>query len=293
MVFLEIIFPILSLLIAVAFYTLTERKLIASIQRRTGPNIVGFFGLLQPLVDGLKAIFKEQIKPLRNLFYFFILAPFICFFISLLLINFIAFSYTRIYYDDFLNIIFFLGISSFNVFGILLAGWSSNSKYSLLGGIRGTAQILSFEMCFITLLLPIFLVSSSFNILDITILQLNYQNFFLFLPLSIYFFVILLAETNRVPFDLPEAEAELVAGYNVEYSAINFAVFFLAEYTNMLVNSCLFVIFFSSPCSFLLPPIYIHSIFFYSLKSVMVACIFIVIRALLPRYRFDQLMNLC
>jgi NADH:ubiquinone oxidoreductase subunit H len=145
-------------------------------------------------------------------------------------------------------------------------------------------------MSFITLLLPIFLLSSSFNILDITILQINYKNIFLFLPLSIYFFIILLAETNRVPFDLPEAEAELVAGYNVEYSAINFAVFFLAEYTNMLVNSCLFVIFFSSPSNLFF---FSNDIFFYSIKSVFIACIFIVVRALLPRYRFDQLMNLC
>ena len=163
MLFLEIIITIISLLISVAYYTLTERKLIASIQRRSGPNVVGFWGLLQPLVDGAKAIFKEQIKPLRSFFYFFILSPFICFLISLMLLNFISFYYTKGYFDEILNFIFFLSLSSFNVFGILLAGWSSNSKYALLGGLRGTAQILSFEMCFITLLLPIFLINSSFK----------------------------------------------------------------------------------------------------------------------------------
>ena len=244
MFLLEILIPILSILVSVAYYTLAERKIIAYIQRRQGPNIVGFWGLLQPIIDGLKAIFKEQIKPLRNLTYLFILAPFICFLISLTLLNFLSFSLTKGYFDEYLNMIFFLSISSFNVFGIIFAGWSSNSKYALLGGIRGVAQIFSFEMCFITILLPIFLLNSSFNILDIIILQKNYCNALLFFPSSIYFFIIILAETNRIPFDLPEAEAELVAGYNVEYSAINFAMFFLAEYTNMLINSFLYIFFF-------------------------------------------------
>ena len=182
MMFLEIIITVISLLISVAYYTLTERKLIASIQRRSGPNVVGLWGLLQPLVDGFKAILKEQIKPLRSFFYFFILAPFICFLISLMLLNFISFSYTSGYFDEVLNFIFFLSLSSFNVFGILLAGWSSNSKYALLGGLRGTAQILSFEMCFITLLLPIFLLNSTFNIIDIVTYQSKTSNIYLFLP---------------------------------------------------------------------------------------------------------------
>ena len=172
MIFLEIILSIISLLITVAFYTLTERKLIASIQRRKGPNIVGGpNGLLQPLVDGFKAILKEQIKPLRNISYFFIISPFICFLTSLILINFMNLFHTSSYFDEYLNTIFFLSISSFNVFGIIFAGWSSNSKYSLFGAIRGSAQILSFEMCFITLLLPIFLINSSFNITDIILFQ--------------------------------------------------------------------------------------------------------------------------
>ena len=354
MFLIEILIPILSILVSVAYYTLAERKIIAYIQRRKGPNIVGFWGLLQPIIDGLKAIFKEQIKPLRNLTYLFILAPFICFLISLTLLNFLSFSFTKGYFDEYLNMIFFLSISSFNVFGIIFAGWSSNSKYALLGGIRGVAQIFSFEMCFITILLPIFLLNSSFNILDIIILQKNYCNALLFFPSSIYFFIIILAETNRIPFDLPEAEAELVAGYNVEYSAINFAMFFLAEYTNMLINSFLYIFFFygmeqkiislkikTSICQLLkfvyfslynlfkyicnlnfswlnfswlnLPEKYtdlstyldysnstlfwylqkILPSFFLSIKVVIIACLFILIRAILPRYRFDQLMNLC
>lgn len=366
MFLIEILIPILSILVSVAYYTLAERKIIAYIQRRKGPNIVGFWGLLQPIIDGLKAIFKEQIKPLRNLTYLFILAPFICFLISLTLLNFLSFSFTKGYFDEYLNMIFFLSISSFNVFGIIFAGWSSNSKYALLGGIRGVAQIFSFEMCFITILLPIFLLNSSFNILDIIILQKNYCNALLFFPSSIYFFIIILAETNRIPFDLPEAEAELVAGYNVEYSAINFAMFFLAEYTNMLINSFLYIFFFYGmeqkiiswnlkvsifsylkfiyfftytffeyllhlwrECHYGIKLSYIYPadsyywinwdlsidlswilrnpnnpiiIFFYqkiwpcfflSIKVVIIACLFILIRAILPRYRFDQLMNLC
>jgi len=244
MYFLEIILPILSFLISVAFYTLSERKLIASVQRRSGPNIAGIFGLFQPIVDGLKAILKEQVRPLRSFFLFFILAPFICFLISLLLINILALNYSRTYFDEYLNIIFFLSVSSFNVFGIILAGWGSNSKYSLLGGLRGAAQIFSFEMCFLSLLLPIFLINSSFNLLEIILNQKSISNYIIFFPNFLYFFIVILAETNRIPFDLPEAEAELVAGYNVEYSSINFAMFFLAEYTNMLVNSAIFTLFF-------------------------------------------------
>ena len=316
MFLLELLIPILSFLICVAYYTLAERKIIAYIQRRKGPNIVGFWGILQPIIDGIKAVLKEQTKPLRNIFYFFILAPFLCFLISLTLLNFISFQYTRGYFDEYLNMIFFLAISSFNVFGLILAGWSSNSKYALLGGIRGAAQIFSFEMCFITLLLPLFLLNSTFNVIDIIIFQKNYWNVFLFFPTSIYFFIIILAETNRIPFDLPEAEAELVAGYNVEYSAINFAVFFLAEYTNMLLNSFIYIFFFYGSFyhhhHFLIKCLlgyfniktlgsyntyylisYILNVFFLNIKVVIIACLFILIRALLPRYRFDQLMNMC
>jgi NADH-quinone oxidoreductase subunit H len=153
-------------------------------------------------------------------------------------------------------------------------------------------------MVFLTLLLPIFLLNSTFNIIDIVIFQTNYNNFLLFLPSAIYFFIILLAETNRVPFDLPEAEAELVAGYNVEYSAINFAMFFLAEYTNMLVNSAIYVSFFlggwvSSIDNLFFFHDFLYNILIFNIKTVFVACIFIVVRAILPRYRFDQLMNLC
>ena len=239
-----ILFLVLPVIITVAFYTLAERKIIAAIQRRTGPNVVGLWGLLQPFADGLKAILKEQIKPLRAVFYLFILAPILTFLISLLALNFICFKFTRSYFDEILNFLFFFSISSFNVFGIIFAGWTSNSKYTLLGALRAAAQTFSFEMCFITLLLPIFLLNSSFNLINIVVYQNNYWNCFVFFPLAIYFFIILLAETNRTPFDLPEAEAELVAGYNLEYSAINFALFFLGEYTNMLLNSAIFVIFF-------------------------------------------------
>ena len=292
-----ILFLILPLIITVAFYTLAERKIIASIQRRSGPNVVGIWGLLQPFADGLKAILKEQIKPLRATFYLFILAPILTFLISLLALNFVCFKFTRSYFDEILNFLFFFSISSFNVFGIIFAGWTSNSKYTLLGSLRAAAQTFSFEMCFITLLLPIFLLNSTFNLINIVIYQINYWNFFVFFPLAIYFFIILLAETNRTPFDLPEAEAELVAGYNLEYSAINFALFFLGEYTNMLLNSAIFVIFFLGgwlPFFFLKNLTFFIGIsFFFIFKLIFVACQFIIVRAILPRYRFDQLMDLC
>jgi NADH-quinone oxidoreductase subunit H len=299
MFFIYILTLIIPVVITVAFYTLAERKIIAAIQRRTGPNVVGFFGVLQPFADALKAILKEQIKPLRAVFYLFLFAPILCFFLSLLALNFICFKFTRSYFDEYLNFLFFFSISSFNVFGIIFAGWTSNSKYTLLGALRAAAQTFSFEMCFITLLLPIFLLNSTFNLIDIVVYQVNYWNCFVFFPVAIYFFIILLAETNRTPFDLPEAEAELVAGYNLEYSAINFALFFLGEYTNMLLNSCIFVIFFLGgwlyPSIFLtfFPINYFLLFFFFNLKVIFVACLFILVRAVLPRYRFDQLMDLC
>lgn len=298
-----IIILILPIVLTVAFYVLTERKIIASIQRRTGPNVVGWWGALQPIADGLKAILKEQIKPLRSVFYLFLFAPILTFLISLLALNFICFKFTRSYFDEYLNFLFFFSISSFNVFGIIFAGWTSNSKYTLLGSLRAAAQTFSFEMSFITILLPIFLLNSSFNLIDIVIYQIQFWNIFVFFPLSLYFFIILLAETNRTPFDLPEAEAELVAGYNLEYSAINFALFFLGEYTNMLIGSCIFVIFFLGGWLpfytnlwkyffFLYLNSYLISFFFF-FKVIVIACLFILVRALLPRYRFDQLMDLC
>lgn len=299
MFFIYILTLIIPVVITVAFYTLAERKIIAAIQRRTGPNVVGFFGVLQPFADALKAILKEQIKPLRAVFYLFLFAPILCFFLSLLALNFICFKFTRSYFDEYLNFLFFFSISSFNVFGIIFAGWTSNSKYTLLGALRAAAQTFSFEMCFITLLLPIFLLNSTFNLIDIVIYQVNYWNCFIFFPIAIYFFIILLAETNRTPFDLPEAEAELVAGYNLEYSAINFALFFLGEYTNMLLNSCIFVIFFLGgwlyPSFFfqIYPLNYFLLFFCFNLKVIFVSCLFILVRAILPRYRFDQLMDLC
>jgi NADH-quinone oxidoreductase subunit H len=266
MFFIYILLLTLPIVISVAFYTLAERKIIASIQRRTGPNVVGAFGVLQPFADALKALVKEQVKPLRAVFYLFLFAPIMTFFISLLALNFICFKYTRSYFDEYLNFLFFFSISSFNVFGIVFAGWTSNSKYTMLGALRAAAQTFSFEMCFITLLLPIFLLNSTFNFIDIVIYQQNYWNCFVFFPIALYFFIVLLAETNRTPFDLPEAEAELVAGYNLEYSSINFALFFLGEYTNMLLNSAVFIIFFFGGWLF---PFFFKSTILFVLKIIL------------------------
>lgn len=302
MFFLIVIFLIIPLVISVAFYTLTERKIIAAIQRRFGPNIVGPFGTLQAFADGLKAILKEQIKPTRSIFYLFIFSPILTFILSLFSLNFICFSQASSYFDECLNFYFFFSISCFGILGIIFAGWTSNSKYSLLGSLRAAAQTFSFEMCFITLLLPIFLLNSNFNFIDIVINQINFWNFFVFFTTAIFFFIVILAETNRTPFDLPEAEAELVAGFNLEYSAINFALFFLAEYTNMLLNSAIYVIFFLG--GWLVPFLKVKYfylkvfkefiyIFFFNFKLIFISILFILVRAILPRYRFDQLMDIC
>ena len=284
---------IVPLLISVAFFTLAERKLIASIQRRKGPNRVFFWGLLQPFADGLKAILKEFVFPNRIEFFYFILSPFLTFFISLLCWILIPTTWDSFILDYDLSLFLFFVLSSLGFYGILLAGWSSNSKYGLLGALRGVAQIVSYEIILGLLILPVILYSGSLNIIDLVYLQKDIWNVYLFFPLFLVFLVVALAETNRTPFDLPEAEAEIVAGYNIEYSGIMFALFFLGEYSNMLLNTSVITLIFLGgwlPPSSLLS-IKLMSIYF--IFKVLLLCFFwIFIRANLPRYRFDQLMNL-
>ena len=217
---------IVPLLVSVAFFTLAERKLIASIQRRKGPNRVFFWGLLQPFADGLKAILKEFVFPNRIEFFYFILSPFLTFFISLIGWILIPTTWDSFILDYDLSLFLFFVLSSLGFYGILLAGWSSNSKYGLLGALRGVAQIVSYEIILGLLILPVILYSGSLNIIDLVYLQKDIWNVYLFFPLFLVFLVVALAETNRTPFDLPEAEAEIVAGYNIEYSGIMFALFF-------------------------------------------------------------------
>lgn len=279
---------IVPLLISVAFFTIIERKGMGIIQRRKGPNVIGVFGLLQPFADGLKLFTKETILPSNSNSLIFFVAPILTFFLSLISWAVIPFSDSIVFVDINVGVLYLLAISALNVYGIIIAGWSSNSKYSFLGALRSTAQMISYEVSigFITINLCLF--SGSFNLNEIIFAQ-RYNWYVLpSLPIFVIFYISMLAETNRHPFDLPEAEAELVSGYNVEYSSMTFALFFLGEYSNMLLMSAFSTILFLGgwlPLFQLFP-----GSFWFSLKVIFGVTFFIVTRAGLPRYRYDQLM---
>jgi len=227
---------IISILIGVAYLTLVERQLMGILQRRKGPLVVGFTGLLQPLADGLKLFIKEIIIPSSANKVLFILAPIFFFFLALMNWAIIPFSDNLYLANINLSILYLLSISSLSVYGIILSGWSSNSNYAFLGSLRSTAQMISYEISISFILISICLISQSFNLIDIINNQQNIWNIFTFFPLFILFTISILAETNRHPFDLPEAESELVSGYNVEYSAITFAFFFLRGICKYYIN---------------------------------------------------------
>jgi len=241
---LKILGVIVPLLLSVAYFTLAERKLIGSIQRRRGPNVVGYIGLLQPLADGLKLFVKESIFPSNANTFLFVFAPLLTFFLSLLGWAVIPFGSGQVIADINLGILYLLAISSLGVYGIVTSGWASNSKYAFLGALRSAAQIVSYEVSIGFTIATILLCSGSFNLTEIVESQEEIWYIFPHLPIFGIFLVSALAETNRHPFDLPEAEAELVSGYNVEYSAIGFALFFLGEYANILLISALTVVLF-------------------------------------------------
>jgi len=263
---------IICLLIAIAYFTIAERKIMAAIQRRRGPNIVGFWGLLQPLADGLKLIVKEMVIPTHANSRIFVVAPIVLLTLSLSVWCIVPFgcqssievstNSKQIAFDLLFSsnanrgfslelnsianvnysLLVILAVSSLNVYGIIIAGWASNSKYAFLGALRSAAQMISYEVTVSLTILPVVALSGSLNLLKIVIAQHNtIWYIFPLLPAGIVFFISMIAETNRTPFDLPEAEAELVAGYNVEYSSIIFAMFFLAEYANMIFVSLLTV----------------------------------------------------
>nr|YP_010620156.1 NADH dehydrogenase subunit 1 [Herposiphonia versicolor]WAX04192.1 NADH dehydrogenase subunit 1 [Herposiphonia versicolor] len=286
---------ILPLLIAVAYLTLAERKVMGAIQRRKGPNIVGIFGLLQPLADGLKLFVKETVLPSSANSCIFILAPILTFLFGLLSWCVIPFAEGAVFADLNIGVLYLLAISSLGVYGIIIAGWSSNSKYAFLGALRSTAQMISYEVSIGLIIINVLLCAGSLNFSEIILAQQTIWYFLPLFPISIMFYISILAETNRAPFDLPEAEAELVAGYNVEYSAMGFALFFLGEYANMILMSGLAVIFFFGGWLPLLPLTFffwIPSSCWFSFKITLLLFAFIWIRSSFPRYRYDQLMRL-
>jgi NADH-quinone oxidoreductase subunit H len=287
----KVLIIVVPLLISIAYFTLAERKILGAIQRRRGPNVVGFLGLLQPLSDGLKLFVKEIIIPSDSNKILFIIAPLITFFISLIGWAVIPFGEHAVLADLNIGLLYILGVSSLGVYGIIISGWSSNSKYPFLGALRSSAQMISYEVSLGLIVATVVIGSGSFNLQEIIINQKNLWNVIGFFPLFLLFFISGLAETNRHPFDLPEAEAELVSGYNVEYSAMTFALFSLGEYSNMLMMSSLTVILFFggwlSPIPFLSSgPIW------FGLKIIIFVILFVWMRAALPRYRYDQLMTI-
>lgn len=290
-----ILLIILPLLGAVAYLTLMERKVIAAMQLRKGPNVVGPFGLLQPLADGLKLMLKEVIIPDNANKILFLLAPVITFVLALIGWAVIPFSEKFVIADINVGVMYLLATSSLGVYGIIISGWASNSKYAFLGSIRSSAQMISYEVSIGLIIISVVLCVGSLRLSDIVLAQKDHWFVLPMFPMFLLFFISALAETNRHPFDLPEAESELVAGYNVEYSSMPFSMFFLGEYANMILISAFAAILFlggwlpicdSAFCNAIPAFIWLCGKIF-----VLLFC-FIWVRATLPRYRYDQLMRL-
>jgi NADH-ubiquinone oxidoreductase chain 1 len=285
---------LLPLLGSIAFMTLAERKVMASMQRRVGPNVVGFYGTLQPFADGLKLFLKEAVIPSHANKVLFLVSPFITLSLAIMGWAAIPFAKGTVLADLSLGVLFLLAISSLGVYGVLLAGWSANSKYAFLGSLRSSAQLVSYELPLAMVVLIIVSITGTLSFLQIVEFQQGVWLIIPLLPLSLVWFIIILAETNRAPFDLPEAEQELIAGFMVEHSAIPFAFFYLAEYGSILLMSTLTSIFFLG--GYLVPFGLSSNPFWQSLtlglKSSLFFFIFVWVRATLPRVRFDQLMVL-
>jgi NADH-quinone oxidoreductase subunit H len=295
-IILRFIVFIIPLLIVIAIVTIFERKILGAIQRRRGPNIVGFWGLLQPFADALKLLLKETILPSAANKFLFILGPILTFILSLLTFLVIPFSYGFVLSDLNIGLLYIFAISSLSVYGIIIAGWSSNSRYGFLGALRSSAQMISYEVSIGLILMVLIIATNTLNLTNIVLFQQNSLWFIIsFFPCFILFLISMLAETNRTPFDLPEAEAELVAGYNIEYASAGFALFFIGEYANIIFMSMLSVILFLGGWSFFSLDLLVYNffgIFFFNIKVLFLIFFFLLVRAALPRYRYDQLMRL-
>jgi NADH-quinone oxidoreductase subunit H len=286
---------VLVLLGAVAYLTLVERKVIAAMQLRQGPMVVGPMGLLQPIADGLKLLVKETVLPSGANKVVFLLAPVVTFTLALIGWAVIPFGEGLVLADINVGILYLLAISSLGVYGIIMAGWASNSRYAFLGALRSAAQMVSYEIAIGLIIINVLITVGSLNLSDIVRAQESLWFFIPHFPMFAIFVASILAETNRHPFDLPEAEAELVAGYNVEYSSMAFALFFLGEYGNMILMSAICSILFLGGWlpPFAIPPFtWLPGPIWFFLKIAFILFIFLWARATLPRYRYDQLMRL-
>jgi len=297
-IFLEtykILFLLVPVLVSVAMIVWLDRRIWAFVQKRQGPNVVGPFGLLQSLADALKYMFKEVIIPSSANKVIFILAPIVTMTLALISWAVIPFSATQVIADINVGILYLFAVSSLGVYGIIMGGWASNSKYPFLGAIRSAAQMVSYEVSIGIIIINVLLCVGSLNLNDIVIAQENIWFVIPLFPMFVIFFISALAETNRPPFDLPEAEAELVAGYQTEYSGMMYAMFWLGEYANILLmcamGSVLFLGGWLSPIEiypFNLIPGAIWLIF----KILFLFILFALVKAIVPRYRYDQLMRL-
>ena len=292
---IKILIIVVPILLAVAYLTYAERKVIGAMQLRRGPNVVGPFGLLQPMADGAKLFLKETVIPSSANRAVFLVAPMLTFFLALVAWAVIPFGEGLVLADINVGILYLFAISSLGVYGVLMAGWASNSKYAFLGALRSAAQMVSYEVSMGFVIISVLVCVGSLNLTDIVEAQRGMWFVIPLLPMAVVFFISTLAETNRHPFDLPEAEAELVAGYNVEYSAMTFALFFLGEYANMILMCGMTTILFLGGW---LPPIDIAPFnlipgpIWFGIKIAALLFIFIWVRASFPRYRYDQLMRL-
>ena len=291
----KILFLLVPVLVSVAMIVWLDRRVWAFVQKRQGPNVVGPFGLLQSLADALKYIFKEMIIPSSSNKVIFILAPIVTMTLALIAWAVIPFGATQVLADINVGILYLFAVSSLGVYGIIMGGWASNSKYPFLGAIRSAAQMVSYEVSIGVIIINVLLCVGSLNLNDIVIAQQNMWFVIPLFPMFVIFFISALAETNRPPFDLPEAEAELVAGYQTEYSGMMYAMFWLGEYANILLMCAMGAVLFLggwlSPLE-IYPFTLIPGAIWLILKILLLFFLFALVKAIVPRYRYDQLMRL-
>jgi NADH-quinone oxidoreductase subunit H len=295
----KILAVVVPLLLVCAYYTYAERKVLAFSQLRKGPNVVGPFGLLQPIADALKMLMKETVVPSGANRLVFIAAPMVSLILALVAWAVIPFDYGLVISNINVGILYLFAISSLSVYGIIMAGWASNSRYAFLGALRSAAQMVSYEVSIGFVLVTVLLCAGSLNLSEIVLAQRHIWFVIPLLPMAVIFFISGLAETNRAPFDLPEGESELVAGFHVEYSAMTFLLFFIAEYGNMVLVAAMTTILFLAGW---LPPFNLEPfsgaaahfwhVLWFLIKTALMMFVFLWVRATFPRFRYDQLMRL-